>query len=189
MDAALNASSLDRAFGQDHKVEVIERFDETFDELFETVAASVPCVPEKDSAFLSWRYGPNSPQGSATVLGVKESGRLLGYAVFWVTAEGRDGHLLDLMTLPGRRDVARALLRESSRRLRHSKVNSIKYRFVESSTSPLTKDAWPLGFYFSKKRRFALLIRFKDLALHQEALNRDNWTYNFGDSETTFWLR
>ena len=40
---------------------MLERFDETFDELFESVAAGVPCVPEKDAAFLRWRYGPSSP--------------------------------------------------------------------------------------------------------------------------------
>lgn len=53
------------------RVEVLEGFDESFDELFEKVAAVVPCVPEKDSAFLRWRYGPGSPQFPVTVLGVK----------------------------------------------------------------------------------------------------------------------
>jgi hypothetical protein len=36
-------------------------FDASFDELFERIAAGVPCVVEKDAAFLRWRYGPGSP--------------------------------------------------------------------------------------------------------------------------------
>ncbi len=65
--------------------EVLDGFDASFDELFESVAASVPCVPEKDAAFLRWRYGPASPQYPVTVIGVREGGALLGYAVLRVT--------------------------------------------------------------------------------------------------------
>jgi hypothetical protein len=43
------------------RVEVLEEFDETFDELFEGVAAAVLCVPEKNAVVLRWRYGPDSP--------------------------------------------------------------------------------------------------------------------------------
>ena len=51
VDRALMATIL-----VDHlRVEVLEGFDETFDELFESVAAGVACVPEKDAAFLRWR--------------------------------------------------------------------------------------------------------------------------------------
>src|SRR5918998_1822899 len=100
----------------DHlRVEVLEGFDETFDEFFDSVAAAVACVPEKDAAFLRWRYGPGSPQSPVTVLGVREGVTLLGYAVLRVTKEGDTGYLLDLTTLPGRHDVARALLRDAIR--------------------------------------------------------------------------
>ena len=68
VDRALTAPLL-----ADHsRAEVLEGFDETFDELFESVAAAVPCIPEKDAAFLRWRYGPSSPQSPVTVLGVRE---------------------------------------------------------------------------------------------------------------------
>ncbi len=39
-------------FGGGPKVEVLDGFDASFDELFERVAAAIPCVPEKDGAFL-----------------------------------------------------------------------------------------------------------------------------------------
>lgn len=35
------------------RAEALERFDEAFDEFFESVAVAVPYVPEKDAAFLA----------------------------------------------------------------------------------------------------------------------------------------
>lgn len=118
------------------KAEVIEGFDESFDELFEKVAAGVPCVAEKDAAFLRWRYGPGSPQFPVTVLAVKEGEALLGYAVLMVNSTGQDGNVLDLSVLPGRRDVAQTLLRESVSSFRRVGVQIVRYRFLESPTTP-----------------------------------------------------
>src|SRR5215207_6096071 len=122
------------------KVEMVEEFDESFDELFEKVAAGVPCVPEKDSTFLRWRYGPGSPQFPVAVLAVKGGETLLGYAVLMVNSTGQDGNVLDLSVLPGRRDVAQTLLRESVSYFRRAGVQIVRYRFLESPTSPSSSD-------------------------------------------------
>ncbi len=171
------------------KAEVLEGFDESFDELFERVASSVPCVPEKDSAFLRWRYGPGSPQFPVTVLGVKEGENLLGYAVLMVTSTGQDGYVLDLTTLPERRDVAQALLRESVRFFRRAGVQIIRYRFAGSPTSPWPDDLRRLGFFFRKGRRNSLLVKFKDPEMHEPARDIAAWSYDVGDGEGSFWTR
>ena len=155
-------------------VEVLEGFDETFDELFESAAAAVPCLTEKDAAFLRWRYGPGSPQASAVLLGVRDGDVLLGYAVLWVTKEGDEGNLLDLTTLPGRHNVARSLLIEAVRFFRRAGVNKIKYRFLTSPISPRPKDLWRLGFVFDNKllgnkRRSTLLVKFADQYLQRRS--------------------
>ena len=62
---------LGKISGTNLEVEPVAEFGEEFDELFEAVAAVVPCVPEKDAAFLRWRYGPGCPQHPVTVLGVR----------------------------------------------------------------------------------------------------------------------
>jgi hypothetical protein len=181
--------ALGRSFGDSLKVEVLEGFDESLDELFEAVAAVIPCLPEKDAAFLRWRYGPDSPQAPVTVLGVRGEEGLLGYAVLRVTREGQDGYLLDLMTLPGRRDVARALLQEVVRHFRRAGVPLIRYRFLKSPTSPQPSDLWRLGFFFRNHRRNTLLVKFADRGLHKTANDTDNWSYSVGDGEATFWVR
>ena len=181
--------ALSSGFGGDLRAEVLEGFDESFDVLFEKIAAQVPCVPEKDSAFLRWRYGPGSPQFPVTVLGVKEGETLLGYAVLMVTMTGQDGNVLDLTTLPERRDVARALLRESIRFFRRVGVQIVRYRFLESSTSPRSSDLRRLGFFYRKGRCHSLLVKFADRGLHNTANDTANWSYTVGDGEASFWTR
>jgi hypothetical protein len=181
--------ALGRIFGGDLKVEVLEGFDGSFDELFESVATALTCVPEKDAAFLRWRYGPESPQYPVNVLGVREGETLLGYAVLRVTREGDNGYLLDLTTRPGRHDVARALLRSAIDHFARARVYIIRYRFLESPISPRTRDLWRLGFFPRNNRRHTLLVKFADHGLHKTALDAANWSYSAGDGEMTFWVR
>jgi hypothetical protein len=170
------------------EVEVLEGFDETFTELFESVATAVSCVPEKDAAFLRWRYGPASPQYPATVLGVRDGDTLLGYAVLKLTASGDIGHVLDLTTRPGRRDVERALLRAAVHHFRWLRVYKVRYRLLQSPSSPRSSDLWRLGFIFRSKGRSSLLVKFTDSALHETAKDAARWSYNYGDGEGSFWI-
>jgi hypothetical protein len=186
--------ALSSAFGGKLKVEVLDGFDESFDEMFEKVAAEVPVMPEKNAEFLRWRYGPGSPQHPVTILGVRGREGLLGYAVLGVTIKGffdglRDAYVLDLMTLPGRHDVARALLPEVVRHFRRSGVPLFRYRFLESPTSPQRSDLLRLGFFPRKGRRNRLLVKFADPVIHKAAHDINNWSYSIGDGEATFWVR
>jgi hypothetical protein len=181
--------ALSIGFGGGLRVGVVEGFDESFDELFANVAASVPCVPEKDAAFLRWRYGPGSPQFPVTVLAVKEGETLLGYAVLMVTSTGQDGYVLDLATLPDRRDVAQALLRESVRFFRWAGVQIVRYRYLESAIVPRSSDLRRLGFFYRKGRRNSLLVKFANPGQREMAHDIANWSYTLGDGEGSFWTR
>ena len=181
--------ALGRGPGGDLEAEVLDSFDDSFDDLFERVAAVVPCLAEKDAAFLRWRYGPGSPQAPVTVLGVRSRGRMLGYAVLKAAFHGQDGYILDLTTLPGRQDVVGALLRETVRSFRRMGVQIIRYRFVESPSSPRSTDLWRLGFFFRRGRRHKLLVKFTDIGLHETTGDLANWSLSFGDGEAGFWLR
>ena len=181
--------ALGRRFGGDLEAEVLDGFDESFDDLFERVAAVVPCLAEKDAAFLRWRYGPGSPQAPVTVLGVRAGGRLLGYAVLRAASKGQDGYVLDLVALPGRQDVTRALLRGATRHFRDVGAQIIRYRYLDSPTSARPGDLARLGFLSRKGRRNYLLTKFADGGQHRAALDLTNWSYNIGDGEASFWLR
>jgi hypothetical protein len=120
---------------------------------------------------------------------VRQGETLLGYAVLKVTAGGDTGYVLDLTTRPGRRDVARALLRGAVHHFRWLRVYSVRYRLVQSPSSPRSSDLWRLGFIFMRKRRSSLLVRFADSALHETAKDAARWSYNYGDAEGSFWFR
>jgi hypothetical protein len=79
---------------------VIEGFRRVLRRAVREGRASVPCVPEKDAAFLRWRYGPGSPQFPVTVLAVKKGETLLGYAVLMVTSSVRTDTCSTSATLP-----------------------------------------------------------------------------------------
>src|SRR5918997_1100766 len=184
MDEALGG-----AFAGGPKVVPVQHFDESFDAFFEKVAARVSCVVEKDAAFLRWRSGPGSPQWPVTVLAVREAGGLAGYAVVRTVSGGQDGYVLDLVSLPGRRDAARALLRESVRLLRDAGAHIIRYRFADSPTGPRSSDLLRLGFFHRNDRRNTLMTKFADEAQHERATSVGRWSYNIGDGEASFWLR
>ncbi len=184
--------ALGNAFAGGRRAKILDGFDDSFDVFFEKVAASVPCVPEKDAAFLTWRYGPGSPQEPVTVLGVRDrgaSGELLGYAVVRTVSGGQDGYVFDLATLPGRRDVARALLRGMARYFREAGAHIIRYRFSESPTSPAPADLLRLGYFSRDNRRNTLMVRFADAGMQKAAADIAHWSYSIGDGEATFWLR
>jgi len=181
--------ALGSGFGGDLEAEELEGFDDSFDYLFERVAAVVPCLAEKDAAFLRWRYGRGSPQAPVTVLGVRSGGRMLGYAVLKAASHGQDGYILDLTALPGRQDVVLALLRETVRSFRRMGVQIVRYRFVESPTSPKSADLRRLGFFYRKGRRHKLLVKFTDTSLHGTTGDLVNWSLSFGDGEAGFWIR
>ena len=191
MNTGLEAvdEALGSYFGGDLEVEELDSFDDSFDDLFERVAAVVPCTAEKDAAFLRWRYGPGSPQAPVAVLVVRSGGRMLGYAVLRTAFHGQDGYILDLTALPGRQDVVRALLRESVRSFRRMGVQIIRYRFVESPTSPRSTDLRQLGFFRRRGRSHKLLTKFTDKGLRQTTDDLANWSMSFGDGEAGFWLR
>ncbi|HYZ03528.1 MAG TPA: hypothetical protein VE691_00420 [Rubrobacter sp.] len=181
--------ALASGYGGDLEAEVLDGFDDSFDDLFERVAAVVPCTAEKDAAFLRWRYGPGSPQAPVTVLGVRSRGKMLGYAVLSTAFHGQDGYILDLTALPGRQDVVRALLRETVRSFRRMGVQIIRYRFVESPTSPRSTDLRRLGFFYRRGRRHKLLTKFADTSLRETTGDLVNWSLSFGDGEAGFWIR
>ena len=173
-------------------------FDEAFDRLFESAAAVVPCLAEKTSAFLRWRYGPGTPRKIKVLTVRATDGSLQGYAVTRTTGSS-EGFILDLTAEPGRRDVARALVGEAVRRLWRDRAFVVRYRFLPSVVSPLIGDLGRLGFRFPggsrgvlpgarPERQLELSIRLADSGSQAAAADPEHWSYNLGDGEASFWV-
>ena len=173
-------------------------FDERFDRLHDQVAAAVPCTVEKSSAFLEWRYGAGTPREPMRLLTVTDGGALAGYAVLR-TSTHDEGFILDLTTLPDRRDVARALLAAAVRRFWEDRAFVVRYRYLPSPVSPSPRDLRRLGFVIrteggralpgiGPERQLELLVKLADPDANALAGEAGHWTYNQGDGEASFWV-
>ncbi|HEX5240213.1 MAG TPA: hypothetical protein VFW20_04370 [Candidatus Limnocylindrales bacterium] len=182
-------------------------FDARFDRLFEAVAAAVPCTVERSAAFLRWRYGPGTPREPFRLLTVAERaaergpgdlGELAGYAVLRTTTHD-EGFVMDLTTLPGRPDVARALLAAGIRRFWADRAFVVRYRYLPSAVTPAPRDLRRLGFALRSdggralpgiqpERQLELLVRLAAPEAQAVAARADHWTYNLGDGEASFWV-
>jgi hypothetical protein len=173
-------------------------FDDRFDRLQEQVSVAVPCTVEKSSAFLRWRYGPGTPREPMRLLTASEGDGLAGYAVLR-TSSHDEGFILDLTTLPERRDVASALLAASVRRFWSDRAFVIRYRFLPSPVTPARREVRRLGFAtrgqdsrplpgIGSERQLELLVKLADPAADALAGDARHWTYNQGDGEASFWV-
>ena len=173
-------------------------FDPSFDQLFEAAASAVTCIPEKTAAFLRWRYGPGTPRPVRLLTARDPMGNLLGYSVVRTTGSG-DGFILDLVTAPGRRDGARALLVGAVRRFWRDRAYVVRYRFLPSTVSPARSDLVRLGFRFPgaargvlpgarPERQLELSVKLADPASQAAAVAAEHWSYNLGDGEASFWV-
>ena len=96
--------------GEPFAIGAIERFDDRVDGLFERAATEFDLIQARRADFLNWRYA-DPRAGHFTIRVAEAEGELLGYAVTRTTQATAD--LADLLVLPGREDVACALLRDS----------------------------------------------------------------------------
>jgi hypothetical protein len=185
------------AAGGGPRVEIVHELDQSFDTLRDRVAAAVPCMLDKDAAFLTWRYGPGAPRQPFLTFAVRDGNVLLGYAVTRTTIH-REGFVLDLVTLPGRDDVARSLLGAAIHRFWEDRAFIVRYRFLPSPASARERDLRRLGFSIRSASRpggglgherfLELLERFADPEASAIAGQAENWAYNLGDGEASFWV-
>ncbi len=183
VDTALFYTSKERCCrsSRSGRLEIVDRYDERFDALFERVAGSFPLLGERSAEFLNWRFAdaPDIRYRAVTLSG--EGDELRGYLVY--QSQGTVAHVADfLYETP--QDLA-VLLREflliARRRGRHSAV-------VESLVPQPVADLlrrfgflprpsnWPLLVYTPK----ATQPEWQDEGL----FDLDNWYFTRADVDT-----
>ena len=114
---ALVWKAIARGLGRHHRqdsddagaaVRPVEVFCDRVEALFEHVVADFGVIVERTAEHLNWRF-LDAAAGPFCVRCVEEEGRWLGYAV--VRLDGLRCEIADLLTVPGRADVQRALLK------------------------------------------------------------------------------
>lgn len=96
----------------DHRFTILtaERFDDRIDAFFEKAARPFALIQWRDEESLNWRYADRRA-GPFTIRLAEEADEIVGYAV--TRAVGTGAELADVLALPGREDVAHALVRDA----------------------------------------------------------------------------
>lgn len=115
--------------GSRYRIEVIERFGDRFDALWERARPAFDLAKVRRSSYLNWRYAdPRS--GRTLLIAAWVRDELAGYAVFRAALPAAD--LLDLVVDPAERQAAVALLEAGGAHLRERGTRSVS-------------AAWPSG--------------------------------------------
>ena len=141
---ALRSATL-RAPRAQCSIHSVERLDERFDAYFEQAATAFDFIYMRDREFMDWRFlDPRG--GNFTVRLAETDGQVLGHSV--LKATGARGYIVDLLALPGREDVVRALLDDALRQLRARDVAAVHAWMVKNH--PYMRELRRLGFVNSR---------------------------------------
>jgi len=112
----------------------IRSFDDRVNIFWDEIKDHYDFIVERDRDYLNWRYC--DPRGGDYVVKqAEDNGRVLGYSILRVNKYKKDypiGYIVDLLTLPGRLDVADALVAEANKYFDSHNINIIKYLLIRN---------------------------------------------------------
>ena len=91
-------------------IRAVDRFDDRIDDFWQRAAAPYDFIVERTKDYMNWRYA-DPRAGLFSIHLAEHDGELLGYSTLRVSHER--GYIADLLTLPGRLDVAAALVEDA----------------------------------------------------------------------------
>lgn len=145
-------------------------FGDEFDDLYQRVCLRYPVMTVRDAAFLNWRFVKNPNVRNLHIFRFEEEGTLQGYAV--VGLEKSAARILDIL-VDGDHRAIRALLLGLIRWLRSYRICTLS--LLATATSPLLKEARPLGFLFQDRRDAGITVYTPNPVLSEVLMDEKNW--------------
>lgn len=131
------------------KIEEVTKFDQKFDEFWETVSSKFDVIVPRDSVFLNWKYS-QQPFMNYRIFTVVNDGRMSGYVILRlaVPPESNTGIIADLLVSPEDDETLRSLLRYSVNFFKSNRVRNIS---AASSIPTYQKTFLKAGFRKQKE--------------------------------------
>jgi len=163
------------------EVEPLRRFDASFTDLWDRVAAKFDLAVRRDAAYLNWKY-IEPPHVRYTVVALKRNHRFDGYAVFRHVREsrGRVTMLVDFLVDPSDEMGFTTLLRWVDAEARAADSDKIR----GYATHAVFRRVMRRSGYFQVKSAVALTVKINALDLAPDFYAQtDGWHVTVGDSD------
>ena len=163
------------------EVRLLQRFDDSFTDLWKSVASKFDLAVRRDAAYLNWKYAA-APHVRYSIAALRRNDRNVGYAVYrhLVEPHGRVTLLVDFLTDPDDQDGFETLLGWVDREARRADSDKIRvYALHAAYGRSLRKSG-----YFQVKSTMRLVVKVNAVEVpatfYQET---DGWHITVGDSD------
>jgi len=145
------------------RVSDIKRFDDRFNKLWQAVSNTYELITERTEKYLNWRYC-DARGGNYTVKIAQDKKDVFGYIVLKINKAIKDypvGYIVDILTLPGRLDVADELLSAAVYFFDMNNINIVHARLVRGH--PYGESLRKAGFVDSREKKSIFFTPYKKL--------------------------
>ena len=163
------------------EVRLIQRFDDSFTTLWETLAPKFDLAVRRDARYLNWKYA-SAPHVRYSIAALRREERNVGYAVYRHLHEprGRVTLLVDFLADPSDEDGLSTLLHWIDREARAEDSDKIRTFAMHSAFRRVLRRAG----YFQVKSTMEFVVKINGLDVPQSFYdNTDAWHVTLGDSD------
>jgi len=163
------------------EVRLVQRFDDSFTGLWETLAPKFDLAVRRDAAYLNWKFA-SAPHVRYSMAVARREGRNIGYAVYRHLHEprGRVTLLVDFLADPDDEEAFRTLLNWVDREARQADSDKIR---VFASHAAFRRALRKSG-YFQVKSTMEFVLKINGIDVDPSFYeNTESWHVTLGDSD------
>ena len=163
------------------EVRVIQRFDESFTQLWETLAPKFDLAVRRDAAYLNWKFA-TAPHVRYAIAALLREGKSVGYAVYRHLHEprGRVTLLVDFLVDPDDEQGFETLLRWVDREARHADSDKIRTFAMHAGFRRVLRKSG----YFVVKSTMEFVVKVNGAETSADFYEEtDRWHITLGDSD------
>jgi len=161
----------------------IDGFSNEADDFWEEISGCYDFIVERRRGYLNWRYcDPRA--GDFVVKQARENGKILGYSVLKINEFEKAypmGHIVDLLALPDRLDVANALVTDAVNYFDENSVNTVTCLMVKSH--PYVNILNRYGF-LNSRFKINIVFRARSHEVEEELKNVRKMHFTYGDIDS-----
>ncbi len=163
------------------EVRLLNRFDESFTTLWESIGSKFDLAVRRDAAYLNWKY-TTAPHVRYSIAALRRDDRNVGYAVYRHLHEprGRVTLLVDFLTDPDDEDGFGTLLGWVDREARRADSDKIRAFAMHACFGRALKKSG----YFQVKSTMEFVVKLNAMEVPPSFYEQtDNWHVTLGDSD------